>query len=557
VKEGDSLASIASHFGLPSWHCVYGKNISIDPESLPPGLKIVIPNKYKESDFIQTFTPDLSRVTLSGEFFREGIYFSETEHYVKKPYTEIFQKLGIEILGYPISEATPGSGIQYFQNFIIEWGKIDYYSHIPGRPKPDGVDPCFFIHPLGWETYFRQNYPQESSIGNPPAIGEYPLGNIFGKFYSEHGGLEIFGYPVSEQVVYSDGTIEQWLTNSLLRFDPSTNQVEIAPLAREVLTAFFSEELVLPWFRPAETKERKVFVDDALAIIEVSPDKKRQLDQRAVALTVAWMRNDDREILAQKLFRDWQIFKYLAVGQERTFNNARVILAWHDVRFEMNPVVEKALDRLSDGSRLINELIEKKVPAEVFQDNKYPSLPEDWHGIFVFAGGDNLNLSGGLGFKDAPLLFGAYDQYRGNGANDERMVLEALVQNGLHEGIHSFIQSASKILPSNSWSEEKSADPNFVPADTRKGLLAHMSMCILTSAAQRYYGFEEKRDPRINYILKILEQGGVGDPEAEVIRAAATFNGDNLWNLYEKVRKTDSPSMDSLMSTLEPDLTII
>lgn len=251
VKEGDSLASIASHFGLPSWHCVYGKNISIDPESLPPGLKIVIPNKYKESDFIQTFTPDLSRVTLSGEFFREGIYFSETEHYVKKPYTEIFQKLGIEILGYPISEATPGSGIQYFQNFIIEWGKIDYYSHIPGRPKPDGVDPCFFIHPLGWETYFRQNYPQESSIGNPPAIGEYPLGNIFGKFYSEHGGLEIFGYPVSEQVVYSDGTIEQWLTNNLLRFDPSTNQVEIAPLAREVLTAFFSEELVLPWFRPA------------------------------------------------------------------------------------------------------------------------------------------------------------------------------------------------------------------------------------------------------------------------------------------------------------------
>ena len=136
-------------------------------------------------------------------------------------------------------------------------------------------------------------------------------------------------------------------------------------------------------------------------------------------------------------------------------------------------------------------------------------------------------------------------------------VFEALAQNGLHEGIHSFIQPASKIEHSQWLPKEKPEDPNVVPADARKGLLAHMSMCILTSAAQRYYGFEEKRDPRINYILKILEQGGVGDPEAEVIRAAATFNGDNLWNLYEKVRKTDSPSMDSLMSTLEPDLTII
>jgi len=87
--------------------------------------------------------------------------------------------------------------------------------------------------------------------------------------------------------------------------------------------------------------------------------------------------------------------------------------------------------------------------------------------------------------------------------------------------------------------------------------LAHMSMCILTSAAQRHYGFEEKRDPRIDFILQVLKQGKINDPEAELVRAAATFNGDNLWNLYEKVRKTDSPSMDSLMSTLEPDLTII
>lgn len=349
----------------------------------------------------------------------------------------------------------------------------------------------------------------------------------------------------------------QYLTNCALSHTPETGKVMVAPLAEEFLQGMSEEQKKYPWFEPLQPeKSKKIFIDQALEMVGEDPERLAAVESRAVALMLAFREGTSDLDPPGKYARDKLIFDNLAPGQEISFNNIRLILVWHEARFKMNPALNEALNDLKTGGDLINKIIREKVNPDLFKENKIPELPGDWQDVFVFLGGGN-GLGGGQGTDHNPMLFGNYDEHRGDDPEDKEKILAALVESGLHEAIHSFIQTASKIEHSQWWSKEKPEDPNVVPADTRKGLLAHMSMCILTSAAQRHYGFEEKRDSRINYILKILEQGGVGDPEAEVIRAAATFNSDSLWDLYEKVRGVNNPSMDSLMSTQNPDLTIL
>ncbi|HAG09720.1 MAG TPA: hypothetical protein DCK87_09225 [Desulfotomaculum sp.] len=566
VKEGDSLASIAERFGLPSWHCVYGKNLKIldeGPEKINPGQKIQVPNRFEERELVNGLVVDKNTLSKTEEFFgpkeaEPSQYFPETQHFVKEPYLNLMQELGVEILGYPISEALPENSSQYFQNFIVEWTKVDHYSWIPGRPKLDGTKPHFLMYPLGWTCYFYLTHPGEKFVGYPPPIGQFSLEKVFEKFYKENGGVEIFGYPVSEIITTADGSKSQYLTNCVLNYAPQTGRVSIYPLAEEYYKKMPEEIKKFPWFAPVDLeKNKKIFVDKALEMVGRDEETLVAIEARAIALTIAIKNNDEESLkLPKECAKDKIIFDNLAPGQEISFNNVRAILAWYEARFKMNPALNEALKELSEGGEIINRIIKDKTSSDLFKENKIPKLPSNWEDVFVFLGGSG-GLGGGLGADYCPMLYGNYDEYRGDSPDDKQILLEALVQNGLHEAIHSFIQSESLLPHSPWWSKEKPQDPNFVPTDARKGLLAHMSMCVLTSAAQKHYGFEEKRDPRIDYILKVLKEGGVADPEAEVIRAAATFNGDSLWGLYEKMRGADNPSMDSLMSTQNPDLTII
>lgn len=565
VKEGDSLSSIASYFGLPSWHCVYGKNLDVfdtDPNKVSSGQKLQIPDRFGEEEFVKEFTIGENTLSRTEDFFgpkeaEPSQYFPETQHFVKEPYLSLMQELGVEILGYPISEALPENSSQYFQNFIVEWTKVDHYNWIPGRPKLDGTKPHFLMYPLGWTCYFHLTHPGEKFVGYPPPIGQFSLEKVFEKFYKENGGLEIFGYPVSEIITTADGSKSQYLTNCVLNYAPQTGGVSIYPLAEEYYKKMPEEIKKRPWFGPVDPeKNKKIFLDKALEMVGKDEETLVAIEARAIVLAIAIKDNDEESLkLPEECAKDKIIFDNLAPGQEISFNNVRAILALYEARFKMNPALNEALKELNEGGEIINRIIKDKTSSDLFKENKIPKLPSNWEDVFVFLGGSG-GLGGGLGADYCPMLYGNYDEYRGDSPDDKQILLEALVQNGLHEAIHSFIQSESLLPRSPWWSKEKPQDPNFVPTDARKGLLAHMSMCVLTSVAQKYYGFEEKRDPRIDYILKVLKEGGVADPEGEVIRAAATFNGNSLWGLYEKVRGADNPSMDSLMSTKDPDSTI-
>jgi len=570
VKEGDSLASIASHFGLPSWHCVYGKNLNIlgkDPRKISPGQKLQIPDRFGEEEFVKEFTlgaETLSRVeeVPKPEKERSFRYFPETQHYAKGPYLAVLDKVGVEILGPPIGEAFPGGEKQCFQNMTVEWKISDPCPNIPGRPTGDGKNSRFFIYPLGWTVYFHQTHPGVLVVGNPPEIGKYELDESLKKFYEERGGMEIFGYAVAEPIELSNGGKYQFLTNCVLSYIPEEKRVVVAPLGKEFHEGMSEEYKNQPAFIPQPLSEisdietaREYFeIDTKTALEEVKiKGREEEIEARAVALLVFW-RNGYQSSLAEKTeHRDDVIFKYYGKGQERSLANVRTILALHEARYELNPVVERALTRMGEGCRLINLIVQGELDSSLFKDNQYPILSEDLHGRFIFGGtppGEkpSMILGGGLGYKDYPLVWGRFDLYRGFGPHDDEDVLRGLTS-GVHELVHS-VQPYSNISPSPVDEEaKKHVAEGIIPLENQENLLAHMATRSLTAPAEELFGFNPDIEPRLIHVYRVLKKGGIAAYK-EIVRAAATRNAHRLVDFYEQYKEEGDSALSEMLSTL-------
>ena len=539
VKERDSLSLIAAHFSLPSWHSVYAKNLDIvdkDPAKINPGLKFQIPDRFKEAEFIKDFTVGTHTLPQTEEFFgptEDGQfqYFPETEHFVREPFLSLVKDLGIGVLGYPISEALPGNSFQHFRNFIVEWRRDVSSSDISGESEPDGVNPCFFLYPYEWETHLDQTYP-------------------FEQIYNNHGATDSVDHLNNKRLILPNGVIMYITYDDIFTYFPETKQIKIAPLPADFWENLLKAEGYYSWSNPQPEKSDKIYIDQALEIVGKDPKKMLLIEARAVALAVATQEGNENDLTPPgKYAKDKLIFEHLAPGQEKSFNNIHAVLAWYEARFKMNPVLNEALKELDKGGCLINSIIKDKVVPDLFKGNIPPELPHDWQDVFVFAGGGN-GLGGGRGYDHCPLLYGNYDEYRGDNPDDEKKILAGLVESGLHEAIHSFLQTAS-LLPLSQWDpENKPADPNYVLPEVRKGHLAHMAMCSLTAPAQEAYGFEPEIEPRIAYIYQVLKKSGVADPYGVIVEAAATFNSDRLWETYETVRG-ENISLDLLIETVD------
>ncbi|HLH74335.1 MAG TPA: RlpA-like double-psi beta-barrel domain-containing protein [Chloroflexota bacterium] len=74
-------------------------------------------------------------------------------------------------------------------------------------------------------------YSQANGTSQGPDGGGYALTNEggipFWTFYSQHGGVEQFGYPISRRFVWG-GRVSQATQRAVLQWNPATNQVELA-----------------------------------------------------------------------------------------------------------------------------------------------------------------------------------------------------------------------------------------------------------------------------------------------------------------------------------------
>jgi hypothetical protein len=145
-------------------------------------------------------------------------YFPETGHSVRGEFLEFFEAQGgLAVFGYPLTDefTQDGRRIQYFQKVRMEWH--------PEFSEPYNVQ----LGLVGDELGYRK--PPISSTEIPPANHPqrryYPetghtVSFAFLTYFDEHGGLDLFGYPITEFLIDERGRIVQYFQRACLEWYP-------------------------------------------------------------------------------------------------------------------------------------------------------------------------------------------------------------------------------------------------------------------------------------------------------------------------------------------------
>jgi hypothetical protein len=120
-------------------------------------------------------------------------YFPETGHTVRGEFLDYFNRHGsLRIFGYPITEQITLNGrtVQYFQRARLELHpenqapyrvQLGLLGEELGKQTPAKAA-------LGPNTYFQRYYPETG----------HTIAYAFLNFFDSNGGLDIFGYPISD-----------------------------------------------------------------------------------------------------------------------------------------------------------------------------------------------------------------------------------------------------------------------------------------------------------------------------------------------------------------------
>ena len=131
-------------------------------------------------------------------------YFPQTGHVVCGPFLRLWERHGLDIFGYPITEAIAYDGvvIQYFQRARMElyrgesWPRLGNLGRewLGRQPPPPSVPTCPYPPPSGRSRYF-------------PETGYTVIGGFL-DFWEHRGGLDIFGYPISNEFREGNFTVQ-------------------------------------------------------------------------------------------------------------------------------------------------------------------------------------------------------------------------------------------------------------------------------------------------------------------------------------------------------------
>jgi hypothetical protein len=147
-------------------------------------------------------------------------YFPETGHNVCDQFLEFFaSRGGAEIFGYPITERFIENGwlVQYFQRV-----RMEYHPENPPRYHVQlGLLGDFFAPPEKKAPIPASERPKSNDRERQYfSKTGHTVGFSFLKFYKEHGGLDNFGYPVTE-FIFEDGRFVQYFQRARMEWAPN------------------------------------------------------------------------------------------------------------------------------------------------------------------------------------------------------------------------------------------------------------------------------------------------------------------------------------------------
>ena len=144
--------------------------------------------------------------------------YEETGCTVRGDFLNFFEtKGGLEVFGYPITEPfwQGGVQVQYFQKARIE-------SH-PTNPPPYQIQLGLLADELNYRNPPQpRKHPDSSTRFYFPETG-HTVSFAFLRFFKEHGGLDIFGYPITE-MHYEEGRIVQYFQRLKMAWYPTDSQ---------------------------------------------------------------------------------------------------------------------------------------------------------------------------------------------------------------------------------------------------------------------------------------------------------------------------------------------
>ncbi len=164
--------------------------------------------------------PLLARYSLEDTPEPERRFFEETGFWVSGDFLEYFDAHGgLEIFGYPISAPYNEHGIlvQYFQKARIEWH--------PLNEEPYQVQ----LGLLGDELGFQSAPDPSRALSVGRAYFEqtgHSVTPVFLKYFRSHGGVDLFGYPITGMQV-EDQKVVQYFQRLKLIWDPGTGRVTV------------------------------------------------------------------------------------------------------------------------------------------------------------------------------------------------------------------------------------------------------------------------------------------------------------------------------------------
>jgi hypothetical protein len=167
------------------------------------------------------------------------VYFQPVGHTLKGPFLKFWNSHGgLAIFGYPLSEEfeevsrTDGKKyvVQYFER-----NRFEYHPEFAGTPNEVlmgllGVDMTrgrTFLPGAPFESNIDHAYFRET---------QHSLSGPFLKYWQSHGGLAIFGYPISEELM-EDGYLVQYFERNRFEYHP-----EFAGTPNEVLLGLLGVE---------------------------------------------------------------------------------------------------------------------------------------------------------------------------------------------------------------------------------------------------------------------------------------------------------------------------
>ncbi|HET9016524.1 MAG TPA: glycoside hydrolase family 3 N-terminal domain-containing protein [Thermomicrobiaceae bacterium] len=187
------------------------------------------------------FNAAIGRINALRAGLPAGIYFPQTGHWLRYGFRAYWEQFGgLPVFGYPITDEFSESGVtvQYFQRARFEWhpgadpARYDVLLGLLGDEvaRHDGL--------LGTAPFQRVDAADNASTTYFPQTG-HRLAFGFRDYWNAHGGLPIFGYPISEE--YRDpasGLTVQYFERQRFEYHPENSpawQVEGGLLGTEVL----------------------------------------------------------------------------------------------------------------------------------------------------------------------------------------------------------------------------------------------------------------------------------------------------------------------------------